>query len=97
MYQSASRVPEAADLSRRRSVLVDSPPRPLAAKRREERVSIAHSIVGGSAREQTPWRAAAEVVSGSEIAATTGWAVTAGQEYRWPRVVRELTTLIDQA
>jgi hypothetical protein len=43
MYQSASPVPEAAhqsrpqcpeaaDLSRRRSVLVDSPPRPLAAK-----------------------------------------------------------------
>jgi hypothetical protein len=68
MYQSASQVPEAAhqsrpqcpeaaDLSSRRSVLVDSPPRPLAAKRPEERVSIAHSIVGGSAWETTPWRA----------------------------------------
>jgi hypothetical protein len=47
-------------------------------------VGIAHSIVGGSAWESTPWRAvqraAAEAVSGSEIAATTGWAVTAGQE-----------------
>jgi hypothetical protein len=50
MYQSVSRVPEAAhqsrpqcpeaaDLSRRRSVLVDSPPHPLAAKRPDERVS----------------------------------------------------------
>jgi hypothetical protein len=45
------------DLSRRRSVLVDSPPRPLAAKRPEERVSIAHSIVGGPAWERPPWRA----------------------------------------
>ena len=53
MFQSASRVPEAADLSRRRSVLVDSPPRPLAAKRAEEQVSAAHSIVGGSAWEPT--------------------------------------------
>jgi hypothetical protein len=45
---------------------------------------VAHSIVGGSAWEPTPWRAvqraAAEPVSGSEIAATAGWAVTAGQE-----------------
>jgi hypothetical protein len=60
MYQSASRVPEAArqsrprcpeaaDLSRRRSVLVDSPPRPLAAKRPEEPMSIALSIVESAA------------------------------------------------
>jgi hypothetical protein len=68
MYQSASRVPEAAhqsrpqcseaaDLSRRRPVLVDSPPRPLVAKQPDQQVSIAHSIVGGSAWEPTPWRA----------------------------------------
>ncbi len=44
-------------LTRRRSLLVDSPPRPLAAKRPEEQVSIAHSIVGGSAWELTPRRA----------------------------------------
>jgi hypothetical protein len=48
--------PKPRDLSRRRSVLVDSPPRPLAAKRPEEQVSIAHCFVGSSAWEPTPWR-----------------------------------------
>jgi hypothetical protein len=44
---------EAAHCTRRGSLLVDSP-----AKRPEEQVSIAHSIVGGSAWEPTPCRSA---------------------------------------
>jgi len=44
---------------------VDSPPRPLVAKRPEEQVSIAHCFVGGSAWEPTPWRAVQHVVVGA--------------------------------
>jgi hypothetical protein len=62
MYQSASRVPEAAhqsrpqcpeaaDLSGCRSVLVDSPPRPLAAKRGAGQMSTDTPLDGGSAWE----------------------------------------------